>query len=168
MNVRQLLLTPVLLLVVACQGAATPPPSAPPTTAPAGTPSPTLAGLGGVAADLTAAGVTAKAGSAFSTEPIGGEGFALCVGAETVQTYAFIDHEAALAAQAKIDREDPSTIGTTHVNWTGKPRFWLRDNLILLYLGEDAATDAALRTLLGPPFAEGEAGGMPLAGPPCS
>jgi hypothetical protein len=169
MNINRLLLAPAVLLLAGCQAAATPSPTAPSTQVPTATPAPTSApGLTGVVADLSAAGVTAKAGSGFATEPIGGEGFALCVGAESVQTYAFIDHEAALAAQAKIDRDDPSTIGTTHVNWTGKPRFWLRENLILLYLGEDAATDAALRTLLGPPFAEGEAGGMSLPGPPCS
>lgn len=125
-------------------------------------------GLGGVVSDLTAAGVAAKAGGPFASEPIGGDGVALCIGAESVQTYRFIDHEAALAASAKIDRDDPSTIGTSHVTWSGKPRFWLRDNLILLYLGADAPTDAALRTLLGPPFAEGQAGGMPLPAPPCS
>ena len=180
MNARRLLTAPALFLILGCQATGTPtpvatstaPPSAAPVspspTAPPPSPAPTQTGLGGVVADLTIAGVTAKAGGPFATEPIGGEGVALCVGAETVQTYRLIDHEAALAASAKIDRDDPSIIGTSHVTWTGKPRFWLRENLILLYLGQDLATDAALRSLLGPPFAEGEAGAMPLPGPPCS
>jgi hypothetical protein len=175
MNARRLLTAPALFLILGCQATGTPT-AAPTATVPASTsptapppsPAPTQTGLGGVVADLTIAGVTAKAGSPFTTEPIGGEGVALCVGAETVQTYRFIDHEAALAASAKIDRNDPTTIGSNHVTWTGKPRFWLRENLILLYLGQDLATDAALRSLLGPPFAEGEAGGMMLPSPPCT
>jgi hypothetical protein len=67
----------------------------------------------------------------------------------------------------KIDPKDPSNVGTGIVEWAGAPRFWLRDNVIVLYLGQDAATDAALRALLGTPFAEGEAGRMPLPGPDC-
>src|SRR5215207_5622465 len=102
MNVRHLLLGPALMIAVGCQSAGSPvPTSAPSPTATqlpsaAAAPSPTAAGLVGVAADLTSAGVIAKVGSPFSSEPIGGEGIALCVGAETVQTYRFIDHEAAL------------------------------------------------------------------------
>jgi hypothetical protein len=85
-----------------------------------------------------------------------------------VQVYQFIDHEAALAASAKIDREDPSKIGNSLVDWVGRPRFWLRDRIIVLYLGQDDSTDGELRALLGRPFAEGEGGGpMPLAGPAC-
>jgi hypothetical protein len=119
-------------------------------------------------ADLTAAGVTATEGSFFSTDPIGGEGKTVCVGEETVQVYQFIDHEAALAISRKIDPRDPSKVGSSLVDWAGVPRFWLRDRVIVLYLGQDAATDAALRALLGQPFAEGQPGRMPLPMPPCA
>jgi hypothetical protein len=165
--VRTLLLLPALLALLGCQAAATPTPTASsgPTLTP---PSSPATGLTGIIADLTAAGVTAVTGGSFMSEPIGGEGVALCVGVETVQTYAFIDHEAALAAAAKIDRDDPSKIGTGIVDWAGTPRFWLRNNIILLYLGPDPATDAALRSLLGPPFAEGQPGRPPLPWPPCT
>jgi hypothetical protein len=163
-----------LLLVIACQGPATPgstarptvpPESASPNATPAGT---ATSGVAGIVRDLTNGGVIARIGDPFAGEPVGGEGVTLCIGAESLQTYTFIDHEAALSASAKIDPDDPSSVGNAHVEWAGRPRFWLRDNVILLYLGENAATDTGLRTLLGPPFAEGEAGRMPLPGPPCS
>lgn len=159
------------ILAAACQGAgSSAPPTANPTTA-GPTPGPTAGpagGLDGLVADLNAAGTAAKSGSFFATDPIGGEGKVVCIGVETVQVFQFIDHEAALATSMKIDRNDPSKIGTAIVDWAGTPRFWLRDRIIVLYTGEDAATDAAIRALLGRPFAEGQPGRMGLPTPPCS
>jgi len=59
-------------------------------------------------------------------------------------------------AMNSIDRDDPSSVGTAMVSWNGRPRFWARDRLLLLYLGEDAPTDTLLRGVLGEPFASGE------------
>ena len=112
-------------------------------------------------ADLVAAGASATLGSNFLAEPLPGEGVLVCVGKEPVQVYVLKDHEAALAAASKIDRNDPSKIGTSIVDWAGTPRFWLRDRILVLYLGTNAVTDAALRTLLGPPFAEAHVPGRP-------
>lgn len=54
--------------------------------------------------------------------------------------------------------------GTSIVDWTGSPRFWQHDRLILLYLGGDAGTETLLTTALGPPFARGVGGvGRPRA-----
>jgi hypothetical protein len=158
------------LVVVACQTGAEPSRSPAPSPTPADTmsPEPTPSGLEGLVADLTAAGASAKSGSFFATEPIGGEGKTVCIGTETVQVYQFVDHEAALAVSMKIDHNDPSKIGTSIVDWAGVPRFWLRDRIIVLYIGNDAATDAALRSLLGRPFAEGQSGRMGLPTPPCT
>ena len=168
MKITTLLLTPAVLLFVACQPAAAPGPS-PSFSPPTASPAPTAAGgLEGVVADLRAAGVDAAAGGQFLSAPIGGQGTVICIGAESVQTYQFIDHEAALAAASKIDRQDPSKIDNGIVDWAGTPRFWLRQNMIVLYLGEDDATNAALRTLLGSPFAEGQPGRPPLPGPDCA
>ena len=173
MIVKRLMLAPAALAVVlGCALGATPGPQATPSPVPTQgpvTPAPSASGGGveGLAADLAGAGTSAFVGSFFSSEPIGGEGRVVCVGPESVQTYAFIDHEAALAASTKINRDDPSQVGNGIVEWAGQPRFWLRDRLIVLYLGADAATDAALRALLGQPFTEGAPGRMPLPGPPC-
>ena len=161
MNKKMPLLLPAIVLFAACQAGVSP------TATPQPTAPPAASGVAGIVADLSAAGVAAKAGGAFASEPIGGEGISMCVGKETVQTYQFIDHESALVVVQTIDPEDPSRIGTMIVDWAGTPRFWLRDNVIVLYTGTDAATDAALRALLGQPFAEGEGGRMPLPGPDC-
>ncbi len=149
-------LLPLLVLLAACQAAPTP------------TPAPTArGGVEGLVAALSAAGQATTVAGNFSAEPVGGEGVTVCVGAEALQVYVFLDHEAALAAASKIDPQDPSKIGTSLVTWMGTPRFWLRENVLVLYLGQDAATDAVLRTVLDQPFAEGEAGPPPLRGPDC-
>jgi hypothetical protein len=122
----------------------------------------TADGAEALVADLVVAGMTAKLGSTFLAEPFPGEGVLVCVGTESVQTYVLKDHEAALAAASKIDRDDPSKIGTSIVDWVGRPRFWLRDRMLILYVGDDARTDAALRTLLGEPLAEADASARPF------
>lgn len=161
MNKKLTLLLPAIVLLAACQAGVSP------TGTPQPTAPPQASGVAGIVADLVAAGVAAKAGSPFMSEPVGGDGRAMCIGKDTVQTYQFIDHEAALAVVKTIDPKDPSKIGSAIVEWTGTPRFWLRDNVIVLYTGTDAATDAALRAVLGQPFAEAEGGRMPLPGPDC-
>lgn len=166
MNLKTPLLGVPLMVLIACQPGGSGGPTltpAPPTQSPAApTPSPTApapsptaaTGLKELVADLNARGASAKIGSAFLAEPLGGQGMSVCVGDETLQTYEMIDHEAALATSVKIDRDDPSKVGNAIVEWSGQPRFWLRDRIIVLYLGDDAATDTLLRNLLGPPFAE--------------
>ena len=166
----------LLLAISACSPVAAPgssPTAAPPSLPPPvifGTPGPTSAdGAEGLVADLVAGGLSAKLGSNFLAEPLRGEGVLVCVGTEAVQVYVLKDHEAALAAASTIDPDDPSKIGTSIVDWAGSPRFWLRDRIIVLYVGEDAATDAALRNLLGRPFAEARAPGRPpLPAPDCA
>lgn len=161
MKTRSALLLLTALLLVACQG-----PGA--TSAPTANPTAAVRGVEGLVSDLGAAGVGAKAGGQFTSDPIGGQGTVVCIGTESVQTYQFIDHEAALAAAAKIDRQDPSKVGNGIIDWAGTPRFWLRENIIVLYLGQDAATEAALRTLLGQPFAQAQQPGRPpLPAPDC-
>ncbi|MEO5619202.1 MAG: hypothetical protein ABIS67_15640 [Candidatus Eisenbacteria bacterium] len=157
MKTKTPLLALALLVLVGCQSAPTP------------TPTPIApTGATGLVADLVTGGANAKLGSFFQSEPIGCNGVSVCLGAETVQVYEFIDHEAALAASAKIGRDDPSHVGNGIVEWTGTPRFWLRDRVIVLYLGKAEATDKALRALLGQPFAESREPGLAqLPTPPC-
>ncbi|MEO5705197.1 MAG: hypothetical protein ABIZ52_02675 [Candidatus Limnocylindrales bacterium] len=167
MNTKTPLLALALVVLVGCQSA--PSPTATPAPTPGATPGPPApSGATGLVADLVTGGANAKLGSFFLSEPIGGTGVSVCVGAETVQVYEFIDHEAALAASVKIDRDDPSHVGNGIVEWNGAPRFWLRDRVIVLYLGKAEATDAALRALLGQPFAESREPGLGLLPtPPC-
>lgn len=168
----------LLLAIGACSPAATPAasPTGAPTSSPSpppvifGTASPTSAdGAEGLVEDLVASGAMARLGSNFLADPLPGEGVLVCIGTEAVQVYVLRDHEAAQAAASSIDREDPSKIGTSIVDWAGRPRFWLRDRILVLYVGDSAATDMALRTLLGEPFAEERgAGRPPLPAPDCA
>ena len=175
---KRVLAALLLVSLAGCAPSATP--SATPTVGPGasptpprvifGTPVPTTGdGAEALVADLVAGGATAKLGSFFLAEPLRGEGILVCIGTEAVQVYVQRDHEAALAVASTIDPQDPSKIGTSIVNWTGRPRFWLRDRIIVLYVGTDAATDTALRTLLGRPFAEArQPGAPPLPAPDCA
>jgi hypothetical protein len=134
-----------------------------------GTAEPTRAGgAEALVADLAAAGATATLGSNFLAEPLPGEGILACVGQEPVQIYVLKDHEAALEAASRIDPDDPSKVGTSIVEWAGTPRFWLRDRIIVLYVGDDADTEAVLRSVLGEPFAQGQPGRPPLPAPDCA
>ncbi len=166
-RVKTALLLIAALVFAACQGAGT---SASPSGSDAsGMAATTISGgVEGLVADLSAAGIQSKTGASFLAEPVGGEGVIVCVGHEALHVYSFIDHEAALAASQKIDPQDPSKIGTSIVSWVGTPRFWLRDRVVVLYLGDDAATLTVLASLLGPPFAKGLPGAPPLRGPDCA
>lgn len=106
-------------------------------------------------AELTEAGVATRPVDTFSTEPVGGTGTLICVGAEFVAVYMFNDEAAASKVPARIDPVDPSNLGNASVAWAGRPRFWQRGPMLLLYLGEDVATEALLTELLGLPFAQG-------------
>jgi hypothetical protein len=84
----------------------------------------------------------------------------MCVGTEPVRLYVFGSERDRMAAAAQINPTDPSNMGTSMVDWDGRPRFWQRDRLLILYLGEDAATETLLQSVLGQPFASGQ--GRPL------
>ena len=84
----------------------------------------------------------------------------LCVGREEVRVYLFPTEQARAAAAGTIDPKDPSHIGTSIVEWSGNPRFWARDRVIVLYVGSDAATEGLLTSVIGPPFARGVGGGL--------
>jgi hypothetical protein len=110
----------------------------------------------------------ARLGATFTADPLPGQGVVLCVGKEAVQLYVFASIRDRIDAASRIDPKDPWHIGTAIVEWIGRPRFWQRDRLLVLYLGEDAATDSVLRTVLGPPFASGQGGGSSLRDASCS
>jgi hypothetical protein len=114
--------------------------------------------------DLAAAGATAHVGSLFAGDPFDAQGGLLCIGKEPVQLYVFGSVRDREAAAKKIDPTNPSNMGTTMVDWNGRPRMWQRDRMIIVYLGEDATTETLLRSVLGDPFASGQ-GRPALPGP---
>lgn len=117
-------------------------------------------------AELTEAGVVTRPVDTFRTEPVGGTGTLICVGAEVVAVYMFVDEAAASAVAARIDPVDPSNLGNASVAWAGRPRFWQRGPMLVLYLDEDVATEALLTELFGLPFAQGAGPGRGMKDPP--
>ena len=109
-----------------------------------------------LAGALEEAGADVNLTGEFSSDPIGGQGVAICVNGGQVNTYAFDSAEEADTVAARIDPEDPSNVGTAIVEWAGNPRFWKVERLLVLYLGDDAAVEAGLTSVLGSPFARGE------------
>jgi hypothetical protein len=119
-------------------------------------------------ADLQVMRISSEVGRSFDDPILGGAGTQVCVGDETVTVYEFADVDAAIDAANSIDRDDPSMIGNGIVEWIGPPRFWLRDRALILYLGGRQDVDAALRAILGQPFAESPAPGRgPANRAPC-
>ena len=124
---------------------------------PASSPSPSTVATGveGLVEGLTAAAVPVRQADRFDAAPLPGHGVLLCIGREEVRVYSFASEQERANAAGTIDPADPSQIGTSIVEWAGNPRFWQRDRILVLYLGSDGATEAALSSVLGPPFARG-------------
>ena len=80
------------------------------------------------------------------------KGQILASGTEQIQVFTFPTADAAAAAAASI-APDGATIGNTSVNWVAPPHFYRSGKLIVLYVGRDEKTLAALRATLGAPFA---------------
>lgn len=148
MHLRSILLPAVAVALAACQS---------------------LGGPQRLVAELQAQGVSAAIGTNQNAGLLEGTATAVCVGVESVTVYEYPDLDSAIDAAALIDRNDPSMIGNAIVEWAGTPHFWLRDRVIVLYVGEDPEVNVALRTVLGRPFAEGNdpGRGVPDGRPPC-
>lgn len=136
----------IAVLVSACGGTATS--SGPGATTGA-------EGVAGLIAQLRAGGTTIDERGTFAPDPLPGRGVLLCLGTEPVRVYEFNSTAERAAVASRIQPDDPSRIGTAIVEWSGRPRFWQRDRILVLYLGESAPTEALLNAALGPPFAKG-------------
>jgi hypothetical protein len=161
----------VLLLLVAMIAAACDtaggPTSSPTTSGPGASPSAsatTRTGPEGLVEDLKDRGPNARLAGDFDASGIAEAGVTLCVGDEPVQLYVYGTAEEAFARARAIDPRDPSNFGTMIIEWAGNPKFWLRDRMLVLYLGNDQPTIDVLLEALGEPFAVGQ-GRPPLPGP---
>ncbi len=119
-------------------------------------------------ADLVAAGMTVRLGPLFTGDPLAAQGVVMCVGTQPVQLYVFGSVAERVALTSRIDPANPSNLGTTIIDWNGRPRMWQRDRLLIVYLGEDAATEQVLRSALGEPFAVAAQGRPPLRADTCA
>lgn len=64
-------------------------------------------------------------------------------------------YDSPAAAQADADLVDPtgSPVGTSMVSWIAPQHFYLRDSLLVLYVGSSRPVIDLLETVLGPQFA---------------
>jgi hypothetical protein len=74
------------------------------------------------------------------------------VNGEQVQIYEYADAEAANADVARIS-SDGGTVGNTMVDWIAPPHFYMKGQLIVLYVGINTSVIHILETLLGPQYA---------------
>ena len=74
------------------------------------------------------------------------------IAGETVQVYAYASKDDAQKDAQKISA-DGSAIGESQVSWVGSPHFFTKENLIVLYIGDNTTAIAALQQTLGPQIA---------------
>jgi len=80
------------------------------------------------------------------------EGIAILVNGDDVQVFeypTFIDSE----SDARKVSPDGSSIGTSMPFWIGSPHFYLKENIIVLYVGDNLDTLGIIESVLGSQFA---------------
>ena len=79
-------------------------------------------------------------------------GQTILVKQESVQVFT---HDSPAAARAEADLVDPTgfTIGTTSISWIAPPHFYLRESLLVLYVGGNGPVIDLLEETMGPQFA---------------
>lgn len=82
------------------------------------------------------------------------EGQVLEMNGERVQVFEFPSEEEAATAAQSIS-PDGGSISTSMVTWVSPPHFYHSGKLIVLHVGEESSTSAALEELLGPQIAGG-------------
>lgn len=121
-------------------------------------------GLDALVDDLAAAtGVEVGLVGVVDGRPLTTTQVIVCANHENVRVFEFATDAMRAMAAARIDPDDPSHIGGDIYDWSGMPRFWQRDRVLVLYVGTDEPTIAMLTMLLGEPFSQGR--GRPLPRP---
>ena len=83
-------------------------------------------------------------------------GVRLLVNGHQVSVYAFPTNEGATAAAGGVSADGSTIVGdgvAYNVLWVGPPHFFLREGLIVLYVGDDGEILELLEGVLGPQFA---------------
>ncbi len=97
-------------------------------------------------------GVTVESAGTVSQPFFTVEGQAITVNGEQVQVFVFADTAAASAAAAQVS-DDGSSVGTNMITWIAAPHFYQAGRLIVLYIGDQAAVQSALESVLDEQFA---------------
>ena len=86
---------------------------------------------------------------------VNAQGQLITINRVEVQVFEFA-HEGAREAAAAGISPDGSSIGTTMVTWIDRPNFWAKGRVVVLYVGQDAATIQQLTAVLGEPIVQGQ------------
>lgn len=120
---------------------------------------PESAGADDVVSDLmealAAAGAQVAKGGEVDQPFFSTVGQLVTVNGSEVQLFVYADAANAKDEAGQVSPEG-SAVGTSIMMWMATPHFYRTDNVIALYLGDDAATLAALNTVFGPQFAGGQ------------
>lgn len=101
---------------------------------------------------LRAAGVKVERGGRVSQPFFSAGGQILAVEGEDVQVFRYATTAAAEREAGRVS-PDGSSVGTNMMSWMSTPHFFRKDNLIVLYVGDNSKVMGALRSTLGAQFA---------------
>ena len=112
-------------------------------------------GIGTLVSDLEGLGAVVSLGDSLSQPFFSVTGQEVTVNREAVQVFTYPSPK---EAQSDADLVDKTgfEVGTTMVSWVAPPHFFLKDNLLVLYVGGNSAVISLLQETLGPQFAGGE------------
>ena len=103
--------------------------------------------LDGLIAQMRENGVTVELGEQVLQPFFSPSAQIVKVNGAEVQVFEFTDIAAREAAQATIS-PDGTSIGTSMITWMDTPNFWGKGQLIVLYVGSDAATIDMMNSIL--------------------
>jgi len=101
-----------------------------------------------------AQGVKVGRGGRVSQPFFSVSGQILAVEGEDVQVFRYATAAAARREAGRVS-PDGSSVGTSTMSWMSTPHFFRKDNLIVIYVGDNAAVLRALAAVLGAQFAGG-------------
>jgi hypothetical protein len=114
-----------------------------------------IGGLERLIGELEEEGIAIEQGEKIEQPFFGVEGQILRIEGMDVQFYAYESAEAA-RKEADAIAPDGSSVGTSMVTWVDTPHFYLEDEVIALYVGDDEKVLEALEEALGQQIAGGE------------
>ena len=108
--------------------------------------------LGSLQKALTAAGAEVELGDSIEQPYFSVTGQILKVNGADVQVFEYESAEA-MEADAALVAPDGGSVGTSMMMWMATPHFFKSGNVLVLYVGDDAAILDLLKGALGEQFA---------------
>jgi len=108
--------------------------------------------LGSLSQALRAAGATVEGGDSLDQPFFSVTGQILKINGADVQVFEYKSAEAMEADAAQVSA-DGGSVGTSMVTWMATPHFFKSGNVLVIYVGDDAAVLDLLKSVLGEQFA---------------